>query len=105
MRLGISDEIIKNDDIRLTLSADGVSPNDNAQSVNLGGEMGFLKDKFQIRGGYKDLFLPNNEATFTFGVSLHEVNLVGDVLINLDYAYQNFVHLGNSNRFTVQITL
>jgi len=105
MRIGISDEVFINDDFRLTLSMDGVSPNDNAQSVNLGGELGFFKDKFQLRGGYKDLFLPNNEANFAFGVSLHEINLIGDVLVTLDYSYQNFVHFGNSNRFTLQIKL
>ena len=105
MRVGISDEIIKNDDVRVTLAMDGVSPNDNAQSVNLGCELGFLKDKFQVRGGYKDLFLPNNEATFTFGTSIHEIDLIGGVLITFDYAYQNFVHFGSSNRFTLQLKL
>ncbi len=103
MRVGISDELITNDDFRFTLAMDGVSPNDNAQSVNLGGEIGLLKDKVQLRGGYKDLFLPNNEATFTFGLSLHEMNVVGDAKVTIDYAYQNFVHLGNSSRFTLQI--
>ncbi len=105
MRVGISDEIINNDELRVTVAMDGVSPNDNAQSVNLGCELGFLKDKFQVRGGYKDLFLPNNEATFTFGTSIHEIDLIGGVLINFDYAYQNFVHLGSSNRFTLQLKL
>jgi hypothetical protein len=103
MRIGISNEVVENDDFRLTFAIDGVSPNDNAQSVNLGCELGFLKDKFQIRGGYKDLFLPNNETDFTFGTSVHEINLLGDVLITFDYAYQNFIHLGSSNRFTLQI--
>ncbi|OIO18131.1 MAG: hypothetical protein COZ80_03140 [Ignavibacteria bacterium CG_4_8_14_3_um_filter_37_9] len=105
MRVGISDEIIKNDDVRVTVAMDGVSPNDNAQSVNLGCELGFLKDKFQVRGGYKDLFLPNNEATFTFGTSIHEIDLIGGVLITFDYAYQNFIHLGSSNRFTLQLKI
>jgi hypothetical protein len=105
MRIGISDEVIKSEDFRLTLAMDGVSPNDNAQSVNVGGELGFLNDKFQLRGGYKDLFLPNNEANFTFGLSLHEINLLGDVFVTVDYAYQNFVHLGNSSRFSLQIKL
>ena len=103
MRVGISDEIIKSDELRLTIAMDGVSPNDNAQSINLGCELGFLKDK--VRGGYKDLFLPNNENTFAFGTSLHEIDLIGGVLITLDYAYQHFIHLGSSNRFTLQIKL
>ncbi len=103
MRFGISDDIVQTDDFRLTLAADGVSPNDNAQSVDLGGEVGLLKNKFQLRGGYKDLFLPNGEANYTFGFSLNRINVFGDVFVSVDYAYQNFVHLGNSNRFTLII--
>jgi uncharacterized membrane protein len=103
MRVGISDDVINNDDLRLTFSADGVSPNDNAQSVDVGGEIGLLKNKFQLRYGYKDLFLPDNEENYTFGFSLHEINVFSNVLISVDYAYQNFIHLGNSNRFTLEI--
>jgi hypothetical protein len=103
MRIGISDEIINTSDFRLTLSADGINPNDNAQSVDLGGEIGLLNNKVQLRSGYKDLFLPNNEANFAYGLSLNDINVFSSVLISIDYAYQNFVHLGNSNRYTLII--
>jgi len=103
MRIGISGEVVNNEDVRLTLSADGVNPNDNAQSVDLGAEVGLLKDKFQLRGGYQDLFLPDQESNYSFGFSLHEINVFSNVLISVDYAYQNFIHLGNSNRFTLEI--
>jgi len=103
MRIGISDELINTEDFRFTLSADGVNPNDNAQSVDLGGEIGLLKEKFQLRGGYQDLFLPDHESNFSFGFSLHDINLISDVLVTVEYAYHNFVHLGNSNRFTLGI--
>jgi hypothetical protein len=103
MRIGISDELINSEDFRLTLSADGVSPNDNSQSVDLGTEIGLLKDKFQLRAGYQDLFLTNSESNYTFGFSLNEINFISDVLITIEYAYHNFVHLGNSNRFTLEI--
>jgi hypothetical protein len=103
MRIGISGEVVNNEDFRLTLSADGVNPNDNSQSVDLGTEIGLLKDKFQLRGGYQDLFLPDSESNFSFGFSLHEINILSDILITVEYAYHNFVHLGNSNRFTLGI--
>lgn len=51
MRIGVSGEVFKSDDVRLTLSADGINPNDNAPSVNVGGEVGLLGDIIQVRGG------------------------------------------------------
>jgi len=101
MRIGISGEIINTENFRWTLSADGINPNDNAQSVNVGTEVGLLNNKILFRAGYKDLFLDNNETGLTFGFSLHDINIFSNVLITTEYAYQNFVHLGNSNRFTL----
>ncbi|MEJ5350021.1 MAG: PorV/PorQ family protein [Melioribacteraceae bacterium] len=103
MRIGISGEIVNTENFRWTLSADGINPNDNAQSVNVGTEIGLLNNKILFRAGYKDLFLENNEMGLTFGFSLHDINVFSSVLITTEYAYQNFVHLGNSNRFTLII--
>jgi hypothetical protein len=101
MRVGISGEVVKSEDFRLTLSVDGVNPNDNAASVNAGGEIGLLNELVQLRAGYRDVFLDQNEFRLTFGVGVNRVKLVGDLSVSLDYAYQQYVHLGNSNRFTL----
>lgn len=103
MRIGISGEVINTEDFRLTLSADGINPNDNSQSVDLGGEIGLLNNKVLLRSGYKDLFLKDNEVNMAFGFSINEINVFDNVLLSLDYAYQNFVHLNDSNRFTLTI--
>jgi hypothetical protein len=103
MRIGISGEVVKSDDLRLTLSADGVNPNDNARSVNLGGEVGLLGETIRLRAGYKDLFLDQNEFGLTFGLSLNKLRVIGGLTISTEYAYQQYVHLGNSNRFTLGI--
>jgi hypothetical protein len=57
----------------------------------------------RLRGGYKDLFLSEDEFGLTFGLSINEVKLVGNISITTEYAYQNFVHLQSSNRFTLGI--
>jgi hypothetical protein len=101
MRVGISGEVVKTEEYRLTLSVDGVNPNDNAASVNLGGEIGLLGEVLRLRAGYRDLFLDDNEFKLTFGVSVNELKLVGDLSISAEYAYQKYVHLGDSNRFTL----
>jgi len=54
---------------RLTLSVDGINPNDNAQSVNLGCEVGLLNEMIQLRMD-TGLFLPENE----FGTSFVSVS-------------------------------
>ncbi|MGE5432315.1 MAG: PorV/PorQ family protein [Syntrophomonadaceae bacterium] len=101
MRIGISGEVVNTENFRLTLSADGINPNDNSQSVNLGSEIGLLNEKLRLRAGYKDLFLDENETGLTLGLSLNEINLFGFGLVTTEYAFQKFVHLGNSNRFTL----
>ena len=103
MRIGISGEVVKTENYRLTLSADGINPNDNAQSANIGGEIGLLSEKVRLRAGYRDLFLKENEFKETFGVSLNDIEIAGGITISTEYAYQHFVHLGESNRFTVSI--
>jgi len=103
MRVGISGEEVNTKDLRITLSLDAIDPNDNSQSVNLGSEIGLLGEKIRLHAGYKDLFLSESEENLAFGFSLNEINVLSDVLVSVEYAYQKFVHLGNSNRFTFSI--
>jgi hypothetical protein len=103
MRIGISGEVVQTKMVRLTLSVDGINPNDNAQSVNIGGELGLLNELLQLRVGYKDLFLPESEFGLSYGLGIHEISLFGNLTVSTDYGYQKFVHLGYSNRFTVII--
>ncbi|MEE9118373.1 MAG: PorV/PorQ family protein [Calditrichia bacterium] len=103
MRVGVSGEVLNNESFRWTLSVDGVNPNDNSQSVNFGSEIGLFSEKLRFRAGYKSLFLTESEVDLTLGMSINEINVFGDVLISFEYAYQNFVHLGESNRFTLGI--
>jgi hypothetical protein len=103
MRVGISGEAIANEDVRLTLSADAVNPNDNAASMNAGAECAFLNETLRLRVGYRDVFLDQSEFGLSWGVSVNNIRLVGDVLITAEYGYQKYVHLGNSNRFTLGI--
>jgi hypothetical protein len=62
-----------------------------------------LNERIVLRTGYRDLFLGENEFRPTFGVSLNNFEIVGGVLISIDYAYQQYVHLGESNKFTLGI--
>jgi opacity protein-like surface antigen len=61
-----------------------------------------FRDILAIRGGYKSLFLQDSEESFALGFGLKQI-LLGNIAIKLDYAYQNFGHLNNIQKFTVGI--
>lgn len=103
MRIGISGEVVKSEMIRVTLSADGINPNDNAQSINIGSELAFLNETFRLRGGYKDLLLEEGESTFAFGADVNNIKLFSGISVTAQYSFQKFIHLKDSNRFTVII--
>jgi hypothetical protein len=102
MRVGISWDVFTYAGQKLTIEADGVNPNDNAQSVNIGGEFSLLNDIIRIRGGFNELFLADREKGFTFGggLNLHVPN--GPKLF-AGYAYQDMKHLAGVNRFTMTV--
>lgn len=91
MRIGISWDVINSAANRLTLIADAMHPNDNTESLSLGSEYSFLNESFFLRGGYKNLFLENNEGRFTagFGVKIKSQFTT----VKFDYAFSEFRHL------------
>lgn len=103
LRIGISDDLIKSNRMRLTWMVDGVSPNDDAASVNLGLETGFYNDMFHFRAGYNDLFLEESIRGLTFGAGFKVNSRYSN--IQVDYGYQTFKYLSGVNRFTVIITI
>jgi hypothetical protein len=98
MRLGLSWDHYFNNDTRLTIAMDGVNPNDNSQSVNMGFELGLFKERVKLMGGLNDLFLEDKEYKFSWGflVNIREFQTVS---MNFGYSYQEFEHLGSTNRF------
>lgn len=103
MRLGLSYDAWRTENLRLTLAADGINPSDNAQSVNVGAELSFLNEMLTLRGGYNELFLEDREKGLTFGAGV-KTNIASGVMFGAGYAYQNFAHLNNVNHFTVMLS-
>lgn len=102
MRLGLSYDAWKTENLRVTIAADGVNPSDNAQSINLGTEIAFLSERLVLRGGYSELFLEDNEKGLTFGAGV-KTNIATNVKFVAGYAFQSFVHLNNANRVTLTL--
>ena len=100
-KVGVSYQPFKVGDHDLILSVDASHPNNNYESINIGGEYTY-NDLFSIRGGYKSLFLEDSEESFTIGAGIKQ-NLLANVSIKFDYAYADFGRLDNVQKFSLGI--
>ncbi|MCL4538209.1 MAG: PorV/PorQ family protein [Bacteroidetes bacterium] len=100
LQIGVSRDFIFLDNQRLTLAVDGIVPNDNFESVNVGGELSFFDNMISIRGGYKSLFLSSSQEGLTLGFGL-KYKKAGFIDMGVDYSYQQFKYLGSVNSFDV----
>ena len=99
LQIGISKDLEFFDGQRLTLAVDATHPNDNAESVNIGGELSFIDNLIFLRGGYKALFLDDNQEGLTLGAGLNYV--LGVFAFGFDYSYQEFEFLSYTHSFGV----
>ena len=105
-RLGVSLNVLKLSDHRITLAIDALHPNNNMETVNLGGEYELnlpSVGKFYLRGGYKALFLENSEFGATYGGGFQKY-LMNNISLKLDYAYRDMGLLGAYHCYTFGFT-
>ena len=112
LQVGIADELILNDDFRLTGAIDYSHPNDLAERVHVGAEFAY-DEMFFVRGGFfmdmdesdvEDPIDPGDKALdrfmeFRFGAGFRISNIM------LDYAWQDIESLGSVHRFAVGFRL
>ncbi len=96
-RVGVALSPIVKGNNRLTLSVDALHPNNNAESVNIGGEYKLIVPgfgDFYLRGGYKALFLVDSQHGLTLGGGI--LTWISPKLgFKIDYAYRDMDILGN----------
>jgi hypothetical protein len=96
-RLGAADNIINNENLRITAAVDLVHPTDNNEWVSIGLEAGLMK-YFSLRGGYR---INVDEGDFSLGFGLESPDVMG-VLPRLDYAYVSYGDIfGATHRFSL----
>lgn len=100
-RVGISYQPLKMQEHGLLIGVDASHPSDDYESINIGIEYSY-NDFVFIRGGYKSLFLQDAEEKFTAGFGLKK-ELLGNVAIKIDYAYQDFGRFSDIQKFTLSI--
>ncbi|GMU89447.1 MAG: hypothetical protein AMXMBFR49_16550 [Chlorobiota bacterium] len=100
-RVGIMYNPIKTGAHNLMVALDATHPSDDYESINFGAEYSFDKFLF-IRGGYKSMFQQDSEESFTAGFGIRQ-NLMNNVAIVFDYAYQSFGRFTNIQKFTMSV--
>jgi Type IX secretion system protein PorV len=100
-RIGLAMDVLNNEEHRVTLAADALHPNDNDESLNVGGEYMF-NNLIAFRVGYKSLLLDNSEEGLTAGVGLN-YNFTSEFGVRVDYAYQDFGVLDYTQHFSLGI--
>ena len=100
-QIGVSTSPLRTDSYRLTISADALHPNDNYESVNVGGEFAF-QDILFLRGGYNSLGLHDREGGLSLGFGISSNGfLSSSTTIRFDYAYRDMGRLSNINVFSL----
>jgi hypothetical protein len=105
-RIGTSLTPLVTETQKLTLAIDALHPNNNSESVNVGGEYQYSftgLGKLMLWGGYRGLFMEENPYGVTMGVGL-QVDLVHNSKIKIGYAYKNMEILTNSSIYTLAVT-
>jgi hypothetical protein len=102
-RAGISYQFVFSEDYNLVVAADAMHPNDNSESVNLGGELNLL-NYVSLRGGYRNLFLDDLEGGLVLGAGF-KVDIADSYNIRFDYAYADYGRLAETHRLTLGLGL
>ena len=98
-QLGVSTNMIKQENYRWTVAVDALHPTNNYESMNVGTELSY-QESFFIRGGYQSLFLADREGGFSFGLGAKARN-VASLSLAFSYAYRNMGRLANVHTFSL----
>lgn len=99
-RLGISWPVEFGDRNRLLFLAEGLHPNDNSESLNLGAECQ-LRDLLALRLGYQTLGQEDSQLGVTFGFGVK--GRLGGNAYRFDYAWAGHDYLDDTHRLTMVV--
>ncbi len=109
-RIGFALKPLVTNTTNLTIAADALHPNNNAESVNLGASIdykipGFGKVSIRqgVKNGMKSLTKDNNDLGFTFGAGV-EMFYLGNKSLAIDYTYKTMGIFGNIQVYTVGVS-
>lgn len=101
-QIGVSTLPINTEDYKLTVAVDAIHPNNDYESVNVGGEFNFM-NFLSLRAGYRSLFLKDSEGGLSLGVGVNSKLLFSQTVAYFDYAFRDFGRLQNVHVFSVSL--
>ena len=104
-RIGTSITAFKTDQHEFIVTADALHPNNNSESVNVGGQYLLAVPTFgelSLRGGYKALFMEDSQFGLSLGMGV-QTYLLLNVGLKAEYAYRDIGELGNVNSFGISL--
>ena len=101
LRVGVSDDIFLGRETRITWAIDSNSPNDNANYLNAGIEIGFMNDLICLSGGMNSLLLNDSEHEYAYGVGIKSPSFIKQKFI-VQYCYELLKHLGNTHQISLE---
>jgi len=101
-RVGAAMDLIRNNQMVLTVAADAVRPNDNVEYVNVGGQVGW-NDLIFLRGGYRSLFKKDAEDGLNLGAGVR-YSFEGLATLEVNYSYSQFGLFGNLNTIALAVS-
>lgn len=102
IQIGISTNILQNENYRLTIAADAIHPNNDYESMNFGFE-GAFKEFLFLRGGYQSAFNKYSEGGLSFGFGINSKLILSGALLRFDYAFRDFGRLQSIHSFSINI--
>jgi opacity protein-like surface antigen len=100
-RIGLSSDLVKASQMRLTAAVDAVHPNDNTEFINSGIEFAWDETIF-LRAGYKSLFQKGTEEGLTAGIGI-DYRIASGLAVQMDYAYQDFGRLSGVHYISIGV--
>ena len=109
-RIGFSIKPLVTNLMNLTLSADALHPNNNAESLNIGAALdnkipgfGSVSLTMGAKSGMNGLTKDDNDIGFTFGAGT-KMFYLGNKSISVDYTYKTMGILGNVQVYTIGVS-
>jgi opacity protein-like surface antigen len=98
-KVGFAYDFRAGENVRLTVGADAVTPNDNREYLNTGGELAYNEFLF-VRFGFRGYNIDNSEGGFSYGGGI-DLPIGSNIRAVVDYAYTDYGRLNAVHRFGI----
>ena len=97
LRIGISDEIKVGSKNSFLWSLDAISPNDNANYINVGSSFSIYDEFLSFYFGINSFALEKREKELSFGIGMRLPKIIKNVLL-INYSFETMKFLGNTQQ-------